>query len=358
MKELQYTKENSNLGVLQIIAVFLIMLGLYTIHSGVAEYNLPIGVNRFLFEFCSLGNVGVIILALIAGYRGVGDKRPFKLKSLLSVVFQAIFYSVAIYLLCCAFGGVQFSVVDFLGSLMPLTSNAYWLVACFLILYIFAPYLNRLVDGLTRKNHLGLIIVMVVLFSVLPAVIPGLSYGDGIVLLVAYYVMGAYFQKYQDNIFAKKKNSGLILLATVGVVALLIMIKDLLGSDWMMLDRSLEYLLSMRSVVSILIAVSIFALFEQRKPTSSKAISLVASCTLGVYLIADNYYMRSAFWGDFLRTAEYVREPVLILHCLSSVAAAFAVCVVIEILRKWTLENVFSRGYDVVATKLRKHRRR
>lgn len=349
-------KENSNMGLLKIIAIFLIMISLYTIYRGSIGYNLPSEITELLVGISGLGNVGVIILVLISGYNGVGDKTPFRFKNLFLVILQTVFYSVLIYLLFCILGAAQFSMLDFVGNFFPLTYDMYWLVAVFLILYIFTPYINKLLNLLSRRSHLRLILVMMILFSLLPALIPHFSYGSEIVLFVMFYVIGAYFRKYRDNFFAKKRNNMLVLFITVFIITLLMLVMGLFGSEWIVLEKGQMSLLSMRSIASILIAISLFSVIEQMKPITSRVIDSVAGCVLGVYLMVDNYLVRRAFWKEHLGMTEYTQGSFLVLHCISSIVAVFVICVLVELIRKYMIEKVLSRAYDLIAAKVRRRR--
>ena len=71
---------NSNIEILRIISVFMILFSHYSVHNGITNSDLPIGINRYLLEISILGNIGVIIFVLISGYFSINKKNPFNIK--------------------------------------------------------------------------------------------------------------------------------------------------------------------------------------------------------------------------------------------------------------------------------------
>lgn len=67
-----------------------------------------------------------------------------------------------------------------IGLIFPISTRKYWFLTVYVALYLLAPFINRLIDVLSQKQHQSLIAVSIVLFSILPSVLP---YGgeDGIV---------------------------------------------------------------------------------------------------------------------------------------------------------------------------------
>ena len=59
---------NSNIELIRIISMLFIVVSHYTVHNGVDNTTLSLGINRFLLEITTLGNIGVILFVLISGY--------------------------------------------------------------------------------------------------------------------------------------------------------------------------------------------------------------------------------------------------------------------------------------------------
>ena len=334
--------------------MFLIVLSHYTVHSGIVNAELPLGFNRFLLEASGLGNIGVILFILITGYYSIGKENPFKLKRLLSLVFQVLFYSLAIYLLFCVFGLEQFSIVELVKNLFPITSRQYWFVTAFVVLYVLAPYINVLLNNLNRERHLQFLIISLVLFSIVPTFTTQAFYGNEIVQFVMFYSIGAYLGKYKDNFFSNKRNAWLTLVGCGVIIIVSIIAFDLLSTHWSLFSKYSKHLLNRNSIASILFSVSVFSLFIKRKPFTNNLINTIASCAFGVYLISDNSYVRSVLWTDILNVPGFANSPILILHLIESVIAVYLVCTAIECVRLNTLERIFSSVYDKIEKRVKK----
>ena len=336
--------------------MFLIVLSHYAYHNGIVDSALPLGFNRFLLEFCELGNIGVIIFVLITGYYSVSKSNPFKLKRLLSMILQVFFYSAVIYLVFVLVGMEEFSVVGLVKNFLPISFIKYWFITAFILLYIFIPYINNLLNHLERKKHLRLIIILLAIFSILPMLTTQHFYGNELVQLVVFYIIGAYLGKYKDNYFSKKKNSWMVLAISSTILIISVIALDLLGLWMPIFGQHSNYLLSRHSIFSIAVAVSTVSLFVQAKPFTNRFINGIAACVLGVYLISDNYLVRKLIWIDILNVPGQANEPTLILHMFASVIAVFLVCTVIEFIRLHTLEKVFFVVYDKVGERFLRKR--
>lgn len=342
----QLSRRNSNIEVLRIVAMLLIVLSHYTVHSGIVSAELPLGFSRFLFEAGGLGNIGVILFILITGYYSIGKSDPFKLKRLMSLIFQVLFYSLAIYLIFCIFGIEDFSIGNFMKNMLPITFKQYWFVTAFAALYILAPYINALLYNIDRKQHLQLIIIALTLFSIIPTFTTQTFYGNELVQFVMLYSIGAYLGKYKDSFFSKRKNAWLVLIGCGAMILLSIVAFDLLSTHWPIFSKYSKHLLNRNSIASILFSVSVFSLFIKKKPFTNNLINVIASCAFGVYLISDNNYIRGVLWTNILNVSSFASSPILFLHIIGSVIAVYLVCTIIELIRLNTLERLFSLIYD------------
>lgn len=347
-------RRNTNIEVLRIIAMFLIVLSHYTVHSGIINTDLPLGFNRFLLEVGGLGNIGVILFILITGYYSIGKSNPFKLKKLMSLIFQVLFYSLLIYLIFCILGIERFSIGELIKNLLPVTFKQYWFVTAFVVLYFLTPYINTLLNNMSRKQHLQFILIILVLFSVIPTLTNQTFYGNELVQFVMFYSIGAYLGKYKDSFFSKRKNAWLVLIGCGAMIVLSIVVFDLLSTHWPLFSKYSKHFLNRNSIVSILFSISVFSLLIKKKPFTNNLINVIASCAFGVYLISDNNYIRSVLWTNILNVPSFASSPILFLHIIGSVIAVYLVCTIIELIRLNTLERLFSLIYDRTKKRIEK----
>lgn len=151
-------ERQSNFELLRIVCILLIL----TMHSisqvQVSELST---FNVYLSHIVSsIGNIGVSCFILISGYFGI----KFKLQRFIQLAFLTTLYAVVVYLFQKGFV-VDRGIVKAL-LVVPLYDN--WFVSCYLLLTLFAPYLNDFVQNLSKIQYAKLLVIMIVCFSILP----------------------------------------------------------------------------------------------------------------------------------------------------------------------------------------------
>ena len=343
---------NSNIEVLRIISMFLILVSHYTVHNGVNNWTLPIGINRIVLESCTLGNIGVIIFILIMGYYSIGTDKPLKFKKLVLLYIQMLFYSVTIFIL---FGKENINIKNIISSLMPFSFNAYWFMTVYLLLYCFSPFINKLINNLKRNEHL-LLIYLGFFFLLLKTITFQEIYVNQFFQFILFYIIGSYFKKYNDNFFSNRKNNIIVLISSILVLILSVIVFDFLGIKITMFGKHSTYLFARTSPIAILCAISIFNLFIFKKPFYNNFLNGISSSVLSVYLISDNYYIREILWSDMLKVYHYIYSSFLPIHLLVSVLLIFILCVMIDYLRKKTFEKLVAKMYDFISSKICKNK--
>lgn len=91
--------------------------------------------------------IGVNSFVFISGFYGI----RFKLNKLVLIMLQAIFYSVLIIILSFLIKR-DFNLVSLIKSFFPASTNVWWFLSTYLILYIVSPVLNKGIDNLEKKE--------------------------------------------------------------------------------------------------------------------------------------------------------------------------------------------------------------
>ena len=288
---------NSNIEILRIISMLFIVISHYTVHKGVLNASLPISFNRILLEITTLGNIGVILFVLISGYFMIEQKR-LKFKKIISLYLQIVFYSLGIYIIFMLLGLESFSVKEFIKSVFPITFGAYWFMSCYMILYLLSPFINKFLNGLSRAEYLKYLLLMVFIFSILTTVTTKSFYGNELIQFILFYSIGAYFKKYPKNIFNNDKLNKWLLLLTSLLLVLSTVFFCIIGTRISIFNLRSSYFFDRTSFLALLFSLSIFNIFINRKQFNNKLINIIGSCTLGIYLIHDNFLIRSIIWSD------------------------------------------------------------
>lgn len=293
------TKRNTNIEILRIIAILLIVISHYSVHNVTNVKELSFGINKILLQMMTLGNIGSELFMLITGYYLINSSKV-KLSKLLKLWLQIIFYSVGVYILFVLLNLEPFSYTTFIKSFFPITFEEYWFASVYFIIYLFHPYINVMINNLNKNKSVKLFIISLLI----------------------------------------------LILSTIGLEYL----NNNIGI------RFIDYLYSRNSLIVVMISVSLFNIFKSNKEFSNKIINNVSSCVFGVYLLSETPVMRSYLWKNIFNNYNCVSSYYLIIHMLISVLLTFIVCLIVEEIRKLTLElfyNKFiSKRVDNISEKL------
>ncbi len=337
-------ERNSNIELLRIISITMIVISHFCTHGIGNEIisNLNFSVNRFLLEFLTWGNFGSILFVLISGYYLINSNK-IKLKKLLCLILQILFYSFLIYLVLVLLKIQPFSIKDLIKSIFPITYKQYWFASAYIIIYLFHPYINKLLNEFSQKEHLIFIILMFIIFSILHTLTTGDYYGNEIIQFIMFYSIGAYLFKYNSS----NKNNVKIMIVSLVLMILSIICIDLLVTHIPKFYKYSNYynsiyFLSRTSPFAIIFCVSLFKCFINLKPKTNSFINLIGSLIFGVYLISDNPHLRPIIWNSIFNSKSFVDSPYLILYIIFSVLLIIIACLLIELVRKKIIEkNLF-----------------
>lgn len=85
----------------------------------------------------------------ISGYYGI----TFKLKKLLSLLLGCFIVSISAWFYKTICVGAPFEITKFMESLLPVSTNKWWFMTNFILLYILSPMLNVGFDHLLQKQQ-------------------------------------------------------------------------------------------------------------------------------------------------------------------------------------------------------------
>ena len=141
----------SNFELLRIICVILIIAHHYSVHGNWLDKVCGLTFNNAIIDFLAIGGkIGVSCYLLITGYFSV--KSTFNIKKIFKLVFEVLFYSIGIFIIFNLFNinilNIDSSII--LKSFFPITYSLYWFITLYIILYIFSPYLNKLIFSLKK----------------------------------------------------------------------------------------------------------------------------------------------------------------------------------------------------------------
>jgi surface polysaccharide O-acyltransferase-like enzyme len=153
----------SNFELLRIISMFFVLTMHYFDLGGALHNAIPLSFSYdFSWFMEAAAIIGVNLFVMITGYYQCTS--TFKLKKLIILWAEVIFYCVGIYLIMVFLHKVPFSFTALIHNAMPVSNKFYWFISCYIALYMISPFLNAGIKALTKKQHGILIIVLFALF--------------------------------------------------------------------------------------------------------------------------------------------------------------------------------------------------
>ena len=125
-------------------------------------------------------------------------EQQYKTRRPLSLWLSLWLYTVPVTLLC-RLGGLDVSLGALRWAAFPASTRQLWFISDYLLLLLCVPLLNRLLHGLPRAAHRGVLAVLAVPLLVYPTLFAenGLT-GDTAWMFLYEYLLIAYLRRYPD----------------------------------------------------------------------------------------------------------------------------------------------------------------
>lgn len=338
----QPSKRNDGIDLLRIVSMLMIVL-LHTLGQSMEEQGLLMAARGMspryeILWFLEIAAYGAAdIYGLISGYVGYGRKP--RLRKLLYLYLQVVFYTLGTTLVFAAVRGDAIGARTLLAALFPFAYKTYWYFSAYFCLFLFLPFLNLLVERLERGAAVRLLMTVVLVLSVLPTVFrmdyAALSGGYSFVWLAVLYVVGACIKKF-DFLSRLSRAACLLLYGGCVLVGFFYkigaeMLKTWLSGTPQYCDHLMNYFLP--SV--FLGALFLLRLFSDLKPRRfvTGLVHFFAPTAFGVYLFhAAPLIMETFLTGRFL---SYLSLPtaLLPLAVLATACGIFLVSALVDRVR-------------------------
>lgn len=329
-----------NLEMLRIVTMFMIITLHFLAHGGILNsIQLPGAKYYFYWSAAGICYVAVNCYVLITGY--FQSRSQFRLKKLLLLFAEVWFYSIVIYAGLCLLDVRPFTVKDFLTALFPALNSEYWFVTIYIGLYVLSPFINWALDRLEQRQHMLLIVVLTLLFSVWPtffflSVSLNFGGGFGIVWFFVLYCIGAYIRKYVKKDRNVWRWAGAFVILA-GMIPLSKFVIAGISGKYLnnFVPDSMFY--SYNSILVLGASIALFGTFlriEIKDKFFSDSICFFAGSVFGVYLIHDNPFVREYMWQT-LNMPQYVDRAYFLFIMAGIVLLIFLSGTIIDKVRIW-----------------------
>lgn len=339
-------ERNSNIELYRIIVMLLIVMHHYVVNSGLLDemFKTPLAPESiFLYLFGMWGKTGIDCFVLITGY--FMCKSSISLRKFIKLLLQIELYNILFGCIFLYTGHISLSVSSLIQIVNPIPSVNTGFTSCFLLFYLFIPFLNILLNNLSKSQHLLLVILCLGIYTILgtvPWISVTLNYITWFCIL---YVVASYIRIYgiwrsEDKMFW---GGASLVLITISVLSVLMMLSWGISSG-VRLDWSLVmfFVSDSNKLLAFLVSVSTFMFIKNLHIRQSKWINTIASCTFGVLLIhANSDAMRQWLWKETCDNVGFFNSSMIYVHALCVPIIVFIACTIIDFCRQRFLERLY-----------------
>ena len=335
-RAIQKKVRNSNLELYRIIVMLMIVAHHYVVNSGMMDIlqQTPLSPSSgVMLIFGGWGKIGINCFILITGY--FMCRSEFSWKKLLKLYLWFSFYSVLIYVIFLITGHEKFTPFRALWKLWPLKEfTPFGFVSCFMMFYLFIPFLNLFLKHLKQKPHEYLIILLLIFYGILPTFPKVHIQFNYVSWFMAIYIIAAYIRLY--GLFPKVTHKIwgfitliLIMICSVSVLGMEVLYKQ----NYISVFAPYFFITDCNKIIPILTAIASFMYFKGLKIPQSKLINAIGGATFGVLLIhANSDAMRQWLWKETIDCMGHFSSSVLwtLGYASFSVLLIFIICTGID----------------------------
>ena len=299
---------------------------------GTTNYYIAHFTEGFSIIACNL-------FAMISGYY-LSASNKIKIRKVMDIILLLVFYGVAIYIFSIRIGLISFSYDSM--KLMISTINSRWFVDIYLLLYLIHPFLNKLLNNISKKQLLFLIAVNVFCFYLWPSITKPKDIlirtifisdnGYGILNFITLYFISYFIRTYQKINFLR-----------IRYLLMLYIVIGLFVGYQLTVDLSF---IAYNHILNLLNTVIVFEIFLQIK--NGKWITSLSSASLATYIIHENWIIRQWFFRDLFKEKLFWTSKWMSVHLVITLIGVFLLSFCIEKIRELIFDLSVKRLIDKV----------
>jgi surface polysaccharide O-acyltransferase-like enzyme len=329
-------ERKSNFEMPRIVSMALIVAFHYVYKAGFDFTG--VSANKLLVDFFyHFGELGVNCFILISGY--FYDSTHFKWKKIFFILFQVWFYLILCRGVLVITGNAEMTSWGMTSLLFPILRNYYWFITVYVYIYILIPYIQRLINALSKKELRNLILIQLLIWSMYPTIVLGvfgvnntenMPYYSRYIWLIIMYLIGAYIKQYGIVFLGNLKKSIMFECAVTAAIMVFIVTTEYGRNP---LSMNATYFWPPNSLLMVMFSVGLFMIFSQIQVGYHKCVNYVSSCTLGIYMLHDGE-LASFWWNTIFQNASHQNQSNLIFHILLAVVLVMLLGILCESFRK------------------------
>lgn len=264
----------------------------------------------------------VYVFVMITGYFLSTAGTKINVKRILKVYFPMLFYSIALRIVFAIADGGIGKPIFFLKSCLPVISKQWYFMTLYLLIVIFSPFLNLMIERLDRKYFLILVGLLFFIFSIWQPLsklepmrqvvkienILWTEEGKGLYGFVYMYIVGAFMRRHR---FIKKAEEGKTIFDKPWIYILIFFVCLTLNVLLVLFypDKRVEKVAYYYDhPLTVIQGICLFRIFEKTDlsnfPKFGKVIAFISAGNLGVYMISEFTRSRDLLWGDWFNVSD------------------------------------------------------
>ena len=353
-KELSVKKRNPSFELLRVLAMFMILILHYNTAAGaLLQLGLPAtGVNIFANVTESFAISGINTYVLISGF--FLSKSSVKVSRILKLICQVYFYTFLVSLSMMLVGSYSLtannSVYRLVQYLFPISSEHYWFVTAYVIMYVLAPVMNAAMEKLTRKQAkiviLGMLLWFCFIKSFVPVLFPTDKFGYDYGWFICLYLIAAYIRRYDVSLFYSAKKSLFVYLLSSLVIATMSISLYFINLNWGGLAHFQEVPFNYNFLFTLTASLGLFSFFRYYTMKESRVtdtLRIIGPLTFGVYLLHMHVEIRDHWvsWiSGFIGEVPMYSVPLFAWHALRTILIVFVAGIFVDFLRKMIFDYI------------------
>lgn len=339
-------KRNSSIELLRILVMLMVVFLHISAYGGYHHVAYTMGgKHELLFRLVWLQcRCAVPMLVVIMGYFTSAAKEH-NLKKVLKVYLPMYFYAVVIPLVVKVTGILGVSKNDILKGFFPFISRTWYFLTLYLVLLLLAPYINKAIHAMSRKEYLTLLGILFFLFCVWQMLanispfdkvvgirlIAETERGKSLYDFIFMYLIGGFLRNHtfitNKRFTDKWKNwMNLAMFLLVG----------LLNTFCMYMFPAIKTVILYNDYPFYVIQCIFLFRFFSNMQFYSGAINAISACNLGVYMLHEHPLLRTIIWDHLFDVSSkgFYAKHTYVLKIAGIVFVVYLGCVVIEFVRQ------------------------
>lgn len=337
-------KRNEGIDALRMCSMFMVVVlhvlaqGSILSNVGESPYSVNYQVAWFLetMAFCAVN-----CFALISGYVGVNSKFGYYKGVILWL--QIVFWTVVITIVYAIIKPEVVGIRQWINAVLPVSMQEYWYVTSYFCMFLFIPFMNKLLLNLNRTELKILGITIVAGVSFFPTFVMHdlfvLKGGYACIWLAMLYLLGGVIQRLDFGRSIRKRS---LLVIYVGAVILSWGIKFILEIHPVSLISS-NFLINYTAPTMLVCAVALLLLFaklEFKSEKVKKLIKIASPLAFSVYIIHTNPLIWD-YWlsGRYAFAAD--KTPIVLIGVvLGNAALIYVACSMADMIRLFLFQKL------------------